>query len=385
MSDDQDDSQKTEDPTRKRLEDAREKGQIPTSREVNSFMILGVFTMIVLGFAPSMMMDTKELLLPFIEMPEEMLPENGQFQQQLIDTVAGAGVIMVFPAILAIFVALGSGLAQSGFNYSFTPLAPQLDRISVLKGIKRMFSMRTLVEFLKGILKITVVGVVAFLAVTPDMDRLELLPAYELMESLAFLDAMLTRLLMGMLAVIFLIAVVDYMYQRYEFFKGLRMTKQEVKDEYRQQEGDPMLKQRVRAIRMERSRKRMMANVPTSDVVITNPTHYAVALKYDSLNMAAPILVAKGADKVAARIRELAQDNKVIIMRNPPLARALFDNVEVDEPIPQTYFKAVAEIIAYVYKLKGKALPGAEGGKRKGPENLDVSNIGKKGKDTKKT
>jgi flagellar biosynthetic protein FlhB len=172
------------------------------------------------------------------------------------------------------------------------------------------------------------------------------------MDSIAFLHKQAVHLVLVLLVVFTLIAAGDLFYQRYQYIKGLRMTKAEVKDEYKQQEGDPIIKSRLRQMRLEKARKRMMAQVPKADVVITNPTHYAVALKYDSGKMAAPTVLAKGIDRVAERIRELAEENKIALVSNPPLARALYDTVEIDKEIPAAHYRAVAEVISYVYKLK---------------------------------
>lgn len=169
-----------------------------------------------------------------------------------------------------------------------------------------------------------------------------------------YLEDNAAHLITVLLVLITVIAVADILFTRYQYFKGLRMTKQEVKDEYKQTEGDPAIKGRLRNIRLEKARRRMMANVPTASVVITNPTHYAIALKYDGFKMAAPVLVAKGADRVALRIREVAEENEVPMISNPPLARALYDTVDLDQPITPEHYRAVAEVISYVYKLKNK-------------------------------
>ncbi len=356
MSEDSDDSQKTEDPTHKRLEDARKKGNLPSSREVNSFFVMLGFAMLVLGLAPNLAPDFIVLLKVFIESPEDFPMGEGAFISTTRSALAKVGILMLAPLILAMVAALAGGALQSKFNFSTEPLKPKLERISIMKGIGRLFSMRSVVELFKGILKITVVGVVAYKAVAPNLNGLRQLPYKDIPDSLAFLMENATRMLQGVIATLFLIAVFDYLYQRYEYIKNLRMSKQELKEEYKQQEGDPHIKQKLRAIRMEKARKRMMAAVPNSDVVITNPTHYAIALQYDEATMNAPIVVAKGKDDVALRIRKIAEENKVPIMRNPPLARALFDNADIDKEVPIQHYQAVAKVIGYIYKMRGKAL-----------------------------
>lgn len=351
----EDDSQKTEEPTHKRLEDARQKGQLVNSKEVNNFFILLAFTIVLVGFLPGMMKQTYVEFAPFIVSPEDfMVDDASSFRLTANVVVMKMFLILALPFALVVALALAAGFLQSQFNVSWDPIGFKLERISPLKGFKRIFSMRSVVEFVKGLLKLSIVGFVAYLAVKPSLIYMRLMPDEDIPDIMAYFASVNKRMLIGITAMVFLIAVMDYMYQRWEFMKNLRMTKQEIKDEYRQQEGDPHIKQKLRAIRRERARKRMMAEVPKSDVVITNPTHFAVALKYDEMAMQAPIVMAKGADKVAFRIRELAEEHKIPIVRNPPLARALYDNAEIEEEIPFEHYQAVAKVIGYVYKLKGK-------------------------------
>lgn len=367
MAEDQDDSQKTEEPTHKRLEDARKKGQIVRSREINNFLILFVFGLIITAFAPPLMRQISAVLAPFITRPEQLMVDAGGLQRLTTHLTTEIGAIVALPALMAILAALGAGFMQSRFNTSWEPLIPKLEKISPLKGLKRMFSMTSVVEFLKGIIKITIVGVVATLAIMPYFDYLPSLPSEDMADILNFLGTLVRRMIIGVLIVVFLIAILDYLYQRYEFIKKLRMTKQELKDEYKQQEGDPHIKQKLKQIRMERARSRMMASVPQADVVITNPTHYAVALKYEPETMRAPILVAKGNDTAAQRIKDIAYEHKIPVLRNPVLARAIYADVEIDMAIPQQHYLAVAKIISYVYRLKGKQMPGMGNGQAVAP------------------
>lgn len=351
--DEQDDASKTEDPTHKRLEDAVKKGQVASSREVNSFFILLGMTFILVLLAPGVMSDVKSRLSRYVTMPHDYEIDKASFQLEMSSLLSDLLVIMLLPALVAVASVFAANLVQNKFIFSAEPIMPKLEKISPLKGLKRMFSRRSMVEFIKGIIKITVVGAVSVAAIWPYKEYMQLLPDEDMADLLAFTSTLTLRMLIGVCVIMFLIAIIDYAYQKFEYLKNLRMTKQEVKDEYKQQEGDPLVKQKLRQIRRERARKRMMENVPKADVVITNPTHYAVALQYDQLTMSAPHVVAKGKDKVALRIREVAEQHKITVMRNPPLARLLYDNAELDEEIPLEYFKAVAEIIGYVYKLKG--------------------------------
>ena len=352
--DDQDDASKTEEPSQKRLDEALKKGQVPTSREVNSFFILLGLTFIVMMIGPGIMHDVQERVTRYITMPHDFdVDDKAAFAIEMEGLLSDILVIMLLPALIAIVSVFAANLVQNRFVFSLEPIIPKLNKISPMKGLERLFSRKTLVEFIKGLIKIAVVGVVAMGAVWPYKEGLRLLPDHDVMSMLAYTSTLAGRMLIGICIVMFLIALLDFAYQKFEYIKNLRMTKQELKDEYKQQEGDPMVKQKLRQIRRERAQKRMMENVPKADVIITNPTHYAVALQYDQLTMGAPHVVAKGTDKVALRIREIAEKNKITIMRNPPLARLLYDNAEIDEEIPIEYFKAVAEVIGYVYKLKG--------------------------------
>ena len=350
----EDQSQKTEEPTRKRLEDARKKGQIPFSREVNNFFLLFVFAVLLISFSPYLMGQVKDKLKLFIIRAEDFSMDNGATHRLIYDVLVELTLIMMIPLSMTVCAALLSGVLQTKFNVSMDRIKPKLEKISLLKGVKRMFSLRNFVEFLKGILKITIVGTIAFFAVEPYSEMMRMLPFYTMDNMLNFLLDMTRRILIGAVIIVFVIAILDYAYQNFEYIKNLRMSKQDIKDEYKQQEGDPQIKAKLRQIRMERAKGRMMAAVPEADVVITNPTHYAIALKYDSAAMQAPIVIAKGKDKVALRIREIAEEHRIPKFRNPIVARALFDSAELDQEIPTEHFGAVAKIIGYVYKMQGK-------------------------------
>ncbi|MAR56630.1 MAG: flagellar biosynthesis protein FlhB [Rickettsiales bacterium] len=358
MSEDQDDAQKTEDPTQKKLEDAQKKGQVASSREIMSFFILLAFTFIIIVLLPPTMQDLKLTLEKFILIPEDIDIDGQGFNQTMAELLMAVTADMALLMLLVIVAVFAGKLMQGKIRFATEPIKPKLEKISPLKGVKRMFSMKSIVEFIKGIFKIIIVGGVAVMAVYPEKEYLRLLPDEDIMTIMHFMSMVIARMMIGIIIVIFIIAALDYAYQVFEYMKQLRMTKQEVKDEYKQQEGDPHIKAKLRQLRRERLSKQMMAAVPEADVVVTNPTHFAVALKYDSMNMNAPMVIAKGKDKVALRIKEIAEQNKIITMRNPPLARLLFDNAPMDEEIPGDYYRAVAEIISYVYRLRGIDLSG---------------------------
>ncbi len=350
----QDDSQKTEEPSHRRLEQAREKGQVAKSQEINHwFMILAMA--IVFGvFGESFVDGIATSLYRFIEQPHEIRLDGGQVRAVLADVGWRLGLAVLIPVAVMVLLALISGFAQNGVLISFESIKPKLEKLSLQKGLKRLFSTRSVVDFLKGVAKISIVAAVVVILLWPEWRILPNLTSFETQALLALMQTLAMRVLIGVLAVMTVIAALDFLYQKQQHTKQLRMSRQELKDEFKQTEGDPMIKARLRQIRMERARKRMMAAVPEADVVVTNPTHFAVALKYDAERMPAPVLVAKGADSMAQRIREIAKEHDVPIVQNPPLTRALYDGVDLDQEIPAEHYKAVAEIIGYVMRLRGK-------------------------------
>lgn len=356
MAESDDDSQRTEEPTQKRLDDALKKGQVAFSREVTSFLLLVVLTLIIAWIVPGMMKQTVYSFSKFIASPHSLRIDSDNIQSLSAETLSDLAVIMLIPFVGVIFVILLSAFMQNGLVISFDPLMPKLERISPLKGLKRIFSMKSVIEFIKGLIKITIIAIVAFIAVYPEMSHLYEVFSYSILGIVKFLGTVTSRILIGVCAAMALIAVIDFLYQRFEFTKSMRMSKQDIKDEFKQMEGNPEIKAKLRDIRNQRSRKRMMAAVPEADVVITNPTHYSVALKYAPDIANAPLVVAKGQDFIALKIREIAKEHKIPLVQNPPLARALFASVELDEEIPLEHYNAVAEIIRYVYKLKGRKL-----------------------------
>lgn len=354
MSDEQDSSQKTEEPTSKKLEDARKKGQIANSREINHWFILLAAAISVGFLGPPAAKEIAATLTRFVASPDLMARGPGGLGATLQDAFVDAATALLPIFALILVAAVGAGVSQGGFLVAVDRITPKLEKISIAKGVKRLFSMKSLAEFVKGIIKIAIVGTIATLVVLPELDGLALLPTMAVLDSVTVLHGLLVRLLIAVFAVMTVVAGLDYLYQRYEHIKGQKMSRREIKDEMKQTEGDPQVKARLRQIRMERARRRMMAAVPSADVVITNPTHYAVALKYDGATMSAPMLVAKGTDRVALRIREVAEENGVPVVENPPMARTLFAAVELDREIPSEHYKAVAEIISYVYRLQGR-------------------------------
>nr|WP_295886990.1 flagellar biosynthesis protein FlhB [uncultured Devosia sp.] len=342
---------KTEDPSQKKLEDAHKKGDVAKSQEVVTwFMLLGsavIFSMMAPGTAAGL---TESLKLVIMNADQFELGGAGfaAFFNRL--ALALLGTVLI-PLVVLSSCAILANLIQHRPLVSVEPITPKFSKISPFAGAKRLFSTDALVNFGKGLLKISVVGTVVVMVVWPERDRLDTMMTADPLIMLAQFQDIGIKIFTAVLAIVTVIAAADYFYVRQKWWKRLMMTVQETRDEYKQMEGDPHIKGKLRQLRQERSRKRMMSAVPDATVVITNPTHFAVALKYDKA-MKAPKCVAKGADAVAFRIRELAKEHDVPIVENPPLARALFASVEVDDTIPNEHFKAVAEVIGFVLRLK---------------------------------
>ncbi len=352
----EDDSQKTEEPSARKLSRAREKGQTATSQEIKNWAILLGATFSLFLMAPWIAGNVSDLGFDFIEHPHEINLDLFSLRDILIDLSIALLWILGPMLFLLMLLAGAASVAQSGLIWAPTKIAPEWSKVSVVKGLKRMFSLRTVVEFVKGILKLGVVTVVAVFLTMPLLTDMELLPFIEFISTLDRLQAIAVRVAVASLIVMSIVAALDFIYQRYAFMQQMRMTKQEVKDENKQSEGDPLVKAKIRQIRTERARQRMMANVPDADVVVTNPTHFAVALRYNMEEMQAPRVVAKGADHMAFRIREIAEENDVPLVENAPLARALFASVELDEEIPVEHYQAVAEVIGFVMRERGETM-----------------------------
>jgi flagellar biosynthesis protein FlhB len=359
MSDEPDESQKTEDATPKKLSQARERGNVARSMEVNTWLMLFAGAILVGTMGPGLMDDIRLLATMFIEHPHNFAMDKGNLGDLISDTVRGVAKIMAGPVILMVVFALATGVVQNGFVFSPKALEPKLEKISPLKGAKKFASSRQYVEFVKGMFKIAIVGIVAFLLLIPEMRKIDTLLTYDLGSVLELVYELVMRLVVYVLMILAVIAFMDLVFQRMQHQKQLRMTKQEVKDEFKQAEGDPHIKGRLRQIRMDRARQRMMQAVPEADVVVTNPTHFAIALSYKPEDMEAPTVVAKGQDEIARKIREIAEEHDITIVENKPLAQALFKTVEIGEDVPTEHYKAVAEIISYVWRIKGRVMPAA--------------------------
>lgn len=347
-----DDQERTEQATSKRREESREKGQVARSQEVVSVGIL-VAGLLFFYFGGS------TLLLKTMDVMTSGFREAGQVNltpdsvTAIIINYVFKGFGILFPLLIAVLVAaiLGNVL-QFGFMFSSESIQPKFDKISPAKGFKRLFSIRSIVELFKGVLKVCIIGAVAYLIIRNEFDHLIPLADQSTWGIFSYIGGICFKILLAMTVVLVFLAALDYAYQRWEYEKGIRMTKQEIKDEYKSTEGDPMIKARIRRIQREMAQKRMMAEVPKADVIITNPTHLAVAIKYNPGDMQAPIVVAKGADFIAEKIRDIARENDIPIIENKPLAQVLYKIVKVNSMVPEDLYRAVAEVLAFVYEQK---------------------------------
>ena len=349
------DDGKTEEPTGRRLDEARGKGETTQSVEVRLWASL-VAAFIVVALLPGKISrDLAPAVLPLLEHLDTFHITEASLPLLLAQLGWAVFKALSLPFAVVMVVTIGALVAQTGgFMWVPDKLLPDFTRLNPLQGIQRLFTLNQLVEMLKQIFKMVVVGVMLVWMTWPHMDEFRNLSRLDMMGILSYMHDRVFALLLAVVLIASALTAGDYWYQRWRFMQKMRMTRQEVRDEHKQAEGDPMVKGRLRSMRMKRARQRMMQAVPNADVVVTNPTHFAVALKYDMDTMAAPVLVAKGADLVSKRIRDLADEHEVPIVENPPLARALFATVELDQEIPPEHYKTVAEVIGYVMRLKGK-------------------------------
>jgi flagellar biosynthetic protein FlhB len=344
--------EKTEQPTPKKRQELKEKGEVAKSKELPSVAVL-LAALISLSLFGSFMYNHVQIImkeafsLPSIH--NFNIPEFLKFAQNII----GRFIILLSPVFAAIFItAILSNIMQVGFILSGESITPKLSKISPIKGIERLFSKQAFMEFMKSLLKLIIVSGVAFLTVKGEMNNFALLGDMELNSIFVYILKIFFKIFIRCSLAMIILVVIDYVFQRWEFENRIKMTKQEVKDEFKKSEGDPLIKSRIKSIQMEMARKRMMQDVPDADVVITNPTHLAVALKYDSSTMNAPKLIAKGSRKIAEKIKEIASEHGIPILENKELARNLYSLVDIGQEIPPALYQTVAELLAYIYRLK---------------------------------
>ena len=351
MAEQSEDNEKSEDPTQKKLDDALQRGDVAKSQEVSTWFVLAGATLMMLTFSGPMLSGLKTTLGGLISnahsIPTDgaaLLVLSGRLGMEVIAVVA-------IPILLVALFAIAGNVIQHRLVWSTESLKPKFSKISPLSGFKRLFSKIALMNFAKGVAKIAILGTVMTMLLWPERSRLENMVTLDVASILPFTFVFALKMLGFVVIIMAFIAAADFFFQYRQWYEKQKMSLQEIKEEFKQTDGDPQIKARIRRIRETRMRKRMMAAVPEASVVVMNPTHYAVALKYERGDNA-PLCVAKGLDNIALKIREVAEAHGVPVVENPPLARALHATVEVDQEIPAEHYRAVAEVISYVMRIR---------------------------------
>ncbi|MHC2629434.1 flagellar biosynthetic protein FlhB [Bradyrhizobium liaoningense] len=351
MAEDNDPESQTEDPTQKRLDDALERGDVAKSQEINTWFMMAGGTLVVSTFSGSV---GSGLLTPMRNLLANswMIKTDGKallalMQQIEFVVLAAVGV----PLLMLMLAAIAGNMLQHRLVWSAESLKPKFNKISLGAGFKRIFGKQAAANFLKGVGKLVLLGAVMTMILWPERHRMEAMVRLDPAGMLGATTSMTIHLLGAVVAALAIVAIADYFFQYRSWFQRQKMSLQEIKEEFKQSEGDPHIKGKIRQLRQQRAKKRMMAAVPKASVIITNPTHYSVALSYER-GMSAPICVAKGVDNLAFKIREIAREHDIPIVENVPLARALYATVDIDQEIPTEHYHAVAEVIGYVMRLK---------------------------------
>jgi flagellar biosynthesis protein FlhB len=346
-----DDEEKTEEPTSKKIEDAKKEGNVGKSAEVVGAAVLLFGSLYLLFFSTFSLTEIKKLMLfSYSFIGEEM---DGNLYYSLVFSVGMTLLKALAPLFMIVFLmVLVTNWAQFGFVS--VPLKLDLQKLDPIKGLKNIFGLKKLLEALKLTAKLAVIVAVMFLLFSLKYKDILFMMNQDTNATLQNIVNLSIFFILTILFIIIIFAIMDFYFTKFYYMKSLKMSKQEIKDEYKNMEGDPQVKGRIRRIQMQMAQKRMMSSVPSADVIITNPTHYAIALSYDNTKNKAPLVLAKGIDFIALRIKEVARENNIPIIENPALARSLYDQIEIDKEIPNEFYKAMAEIFSYVYELKKK-------------------------------
>lgn len=351
---DQQGQEKTEAPSDRRRDEARDEGQVAFSKEVPSAALLGGVTLVLLATSPMILDAIRELFQTYLG--NLVLSEDLSITSlnRLFRSVASTMIPALIPiGIVVIIVGIFASVLQVGIKVTPKAIMPKFSKLSPLNGIKRLFSLQALADFLKSMFKLVVIGYIGIVTFQDEITNLTGLSVSTKDQIIQYNFSAIANITGKIVLALIVLAVFDFFYQRWDLEQKLKMTKQEVKEENKHTEGDPQLKARIRQVQREMSRARMMQEVPKADAIVVNPTHYAVAIRYDREIMEAPQITAKGIDFIALRMKTIARENNVPVIERPPLARDLYANVEIGQAIPERFYKAVAEILAYVYRLKG--------------------------------
>jgi flagellar biosynthesis protein FlhB len=351
MAEDLGDADKTEEPTQKRLEEALKRGDVVKSQEVNTWFVIAGAALVLMAFSGAMGRDLTTTMRGIVANAHD-ISVDGPALPRLFQKLGREMIAAVsLPFLILILAALCGNIIQHRLVWSFEALMPKLSKISPAAGLKRMFSKQALATLAKGLIKLVLVGCVLTALMWPERGRLEGLTHSDASLIIPLCQSLALKLLGSVVAMLAVVAAADYLFQYRQWYERQKMSLRELKEEFRQTEGDPAIKGRMKQVRQIRMRRRMIAAVPKAAVVITNPTHFAIALEYNR-GMDAPVCVAKGVDAVALKIREVAGEHSIPIVENPPLARALHATVQLDQKIPPEHYKAVAEVIGYVMRLR---------------------------------
>ncbi len=354
MAEESSSGERTESPSSKRRSDFRKKGQVAQSREVQAAAMFTLLLLFWIFFAPIFWEQIRE-------MTTALWRDSGEYAITTLSLMQlsyyiGAGLAMALAPLFLVVLVVGffATFLQIGWLFTTQPLMPDLSKLDPIKGMARFVSKRSLVEVIKSLLKVGLIGWVAYKTVKGEFGQALLLLQMPVEHTVLYLAKTAALVMAKVAAIMIVLAILDYAFVRWELEEKMKMTKQEQKEEMKETEGDPHIKSKIRSIQQQMARRRMMAAVPEADVVITNPTHIAVAIQYQAGKMDAPLVLAKGQELVAEKIREIAREHDIPLVENPPVARLLHSKVEVGQSIPEEMFKAVAEILAYVYSLKGR-------------------------------
>jgi len=354
MADNEQGQEKTEQATDKRREESREKGQVAKSREIPSVAVLFACLIYFHFNAAGLLQKIMAIMSSSFRTAGQVVIDMDNAPSLLTGYIFKVFFLLLPLLGIISFVALAANVLQVGMLFSTSAIQPEFSKLNPMKGLKNLFSLRSGVELIKNIIKLSIVGFVAYQVVGDEIKNCLTLAEHSVWGILIYVGKISFKILITTGWVLVILAILDYLYQRWEYEKNLRMSRQEIKDEFKNTEGNPVIKARIKRLQREMARKRMMAAVPTADVVITNPTHLAVALKYEQTKKSAPCVVAKGAGIIAEKIRALARENNIPLIEDKPLAQVLYKVVKVDDSIPENLYRSVAEVLAYVYSLRRK-------------------------------
>ena len=361
MNENPEQSQKTEEPSQKKLEKAYEEGNVFTSKEVTSFLSILTLALCTIFLGDIFCTNLLRTVIPYITSPYQILTILNRNSGHMLDITQLFQQVLVSiwpfilgPALIMMLVSICSLLLQHGIIYSPNVIQPKLERISPIAGFKRIFSLNSVIELLKGLVKIILVGILMYIAIKGELQSFSQSYQLSILGGMKLLMKGVFKLFIGVCCFMFVLAIVDYLYQRHAYMNKMKMTKQEVKDEHKQQEGHAEIKSKLRSMRAQMSKRRIRAALPNADVLITNPTHYAIALEYKPEKMDVPVVIAKGQDNIALMMREVAAEYKIPIIENAPLARALYADVKEKEKIQYKHYKAVADVISFIMKVQKK-------------------------------